>query len=80
MTHRFAEKEGVKTATFTLEYWRDDDWYVGQLHEIPGIFSQGKTISELEENIREVYELMLKERPVVTHRRRARRRPIAIAV
>lgn len=41
------------TTTFTLEYWRDDDWYVGQMREVPGVFSQGKTLSELEENIRE---------------------------
>ena len=36
---------------FTLEYWQDDGWYVGKLKEIPGIFSQGETIKELEENI-----------------------------
>lgn len=48
------------TTTFTLEYWRDDDWYVGQMREVPGVFSQGKTLSELEENIREVYQLMLR--------------------
>lgn len=67
------------TAKFTLEYWRDDDWYVGQLRQVPGIFSQGKTLKELQENIRDAYGLMLKGRPVV-RRRRARRRSIAIAV
>ena len=25
------------TTTFTLEYWRDDDWYVGQMREVPGV-------------------------------------------
>ena len=68
------------TTTFTLEYWRDDDWYVGQMREVPGVFSQGKTLSELEENIREVYQLMLRERPPVRRRRPTRRRPIAVAV
>ena len=24
-------------AEFTLEYWRDDDWYAGRLVEIPGV-------------------------------------------
>lgn len=43
---------------FTLEYWLDDDWYVGRLKEIPNVFSQGMDLAELEENIREVYELM----------------------
>ena len=36
---------------FTLEYWRDDSWYVGKLQEAPGVFSQGKSLQELEENI-----------------------------
>ncbi len=29
---------------FTLEYWEDDNWFVRKLKEIPGVFSQGKTI------------------------------------
>jgi len=31
------------------------------LAEVPGVFSQGASIKELEDNIREAYELMLKE-------------------
>jgi predicted RNase H-like HicB family nuclease len=46
---------------FTLEYWLDDGWYVGRLKEVPGVFTQGVTLHELEENIQEVYELMLSE-------------------
>ena len=38
---------------FTLEYWLDDEWYVGKLKEIPGVFSQGENLNELENNIRE---------------------------
>ena len=45
--------------SFTLEYWIDDDWYVGRLKEIPGVFSQGETLSELEENIRDAYQLLV---------------------
>ena len=48
-----------KTAkTLTLDYWRDERWYVGRLREVPGVFSQGETLAELEENIREAYELL----------------------
>ncbi|HYU30583.1 MAG TPA: type II toxin-antitoxin system HicB family antitoxin [Thermoanaerobaculia bacterium] len=47
--------------TFILEYWQDEGWYVGQLREVPGVFSQGETLTELEENIRDAYELVLKE-------------------
>ena len=46
---------------FTLEYWKDDGWYVGKRKEVPGVFSQGETLEELEENIREAYQLMLEE-------------------
>ena len=64
-------------ARFTLEYWKDGDWFVGQVREVPGVFSQGKTLEELEENIRDAYRLMLKGRRGVSHRR-TRRRPIAL--
>ena len=46
---------------FTLEYWLDEGWYVGRLKEVPGIFSQGETLQELEGNIRDAYQLMLEE-------------------
>jgi len=47
--------------TFTLEYWVDHGWYVGRLKGIPGVFSQGKTLAELEENVAEAYRLMIEE-------------------
>ncbi len=46
---------------FTLEYWEDDGWYVGRLKEIPGVFSQGETLQELEDNIRDAYQLIKEE-------------------
>jgi len=46
---------------FTLEYWQDDNWFVGKLKEIPGVFSQGKTVEELKENIIDAYHMMLAE-------------------
>lgn len=46
---------------FTLEYWKDSRWYVGKLKEVPGVFSQGKSLHELEENIRDAYYLMVEE-------------------
>jgi predicted RNase H-like HicB family nuclease len=44
--------------SFTLEYWLDDDWYVGRLREVPGVFSQGESLQDLEENIQDAYRLM----------------------
>jgi len=52
---------------FTLEYWIEDNWYVGKLVEVPGIFSQGKSLKELEENIIDAYKLMVGEEPKVSH-------------
>ena len=45
--------------SFTLEYWRDDGWFVGRLKEVPGVFSQAKTLKELEANIRDAYKMMM---------------------
>ena len=44
---------------FTLEYWKDGNWYVGRLKEVPGVFSQGESIQELEANIQDAYQLVL---------------------
>lgn len=52
---------------FTLEYWIDDSWYVGKLREVPGVFSQGATLKELEENIQDAYSSMLDEDPPLTN-------------
>ncbi|ADE14419.1 protein of unknown function UPF0150 [Nitrosococcus halophilus Nc 4] len=52
---------------FTLEYWIDDGWYVGKLKEVPGVFSQGETLEELEENIRDAYSIMLEEETPIAH-------------
>jgi predicted RNase H-like HicB family nuclease len=46
---------------FTLEYWTDEGWYVGRLKEVPGIFSQGETLRELEDNVRDAYKLMAED-------------------
>ena len=48
--------------SLTLEYWRDDDAFVGRLLEVPGVFSQGVTLEDLEANIRDAFELVLSER------------------
>jgi len=53
--------------TFTLEYWQDDGWYVGKIKEIPGVFSQGETIEELEENIEDAYKLLMEDEMQIHH-------------
>ncbi len=48
---------------FTLEFWEDEGWFVGRLVEVPGVFSQGETLEELQENIRDAYRMMLESEP-----------------
>lgn len=45
----------------TLVYWEDDGWLVGKIKEIPGVFSQGETLDELQKNIRDAYLLMMED-------------------
>ena len=46
---------------FTLEYWKDDGWYVGRLKEMPSVMSQGETLEQLQSMIRDAYQLMVEE-------------------
>ena len=46
---------------FQMEYWKDGRWFVGRLPQVPGVFSQGATLNELEENLRDAYRMMLAE-------------------
>lgn len=50
----------------TLQYWLDEGWYVGKIKEIPGVFSQGETLDELRENIRDAYRLMMEDEAIET--------------
>ncbi len=46
---------------FRLEYWLDEGWYIGRLKEVPGVFSEGESLKELKENIRDAYYLVIEE-------------------
>ena len=66
--------------SFTLEYWRDDDWYVGRLQEVPGVFSQGETLEELEENIRDAYGMVLTDQSPMLMPPETKRKEIEVEV
>jgi predicted RNase H-like HicB family nuclease len=42
-----------------LIYWKSDNFWLGKLQEYPEIMTQGETLEELEENIRDAYLLMI---------------------
>ncbi len=42
----------------TMVYWKGDKFWLGKLLEHPEIMTQGETLDELEENIKDAYLLM----------------------
>jgi predicted RNase H-like HicB family nuclease len=42
-------------------YWRGEKFWVGKLLEHPEIMTQGETLEELEENMKDAYALMTME-------------------
>lgn len=44
-----------------MVYWRADRFWLGKLLEHPEMMTQGETLEELEENIKDAYLLMAME-------------------
>lgn len=49
------------TTRLTLVYWKSETFWLGKLLEHPEIMTQGETLEELEENIKDAYLLMTME-------------------
>ena len=45
----------------TMIYWKGEKFWLGKLKQHPEIMSQGKTLRELEENLRDSYRMMVME-------------------
>ncbi len=50
-----------------MVYWKGEKFWVGKLLEHPEIMTQGETLEELEENMKEAYTLMTLEDVPVDH-------------
>jgi predicted RNase H-like HicB family nuclease len=50
--------DGNVETKMTLLYWKGDKFWLGKLLEHPEIMTQGETIEELEENIKDAYVLL----------------------
>ena len=62
-------------ATVPYVYWQDDDMWLGYIQEFPDYMTQGETLDELRENLKDVYEELASGRiPAV---RRVAELPIA---
>ncbi|MBW4632389.1 MAG: type II toxin-antitoxin system HicB family antitoxin [Iphinoe sp. HA4291-MV1] len=54
----------MKTFTAIVERDFDTKLYVGYVRGFPGAHSQGNTLEELQENLREVIEMLLEDEDV----------------
>ncbi len=53
---------------FTAVYKKAGKWYVGWIEEIPGVNTQGKTLKELKENLKEALFLVLETNRLLARR------------
>ena len=66
--------------SLTLEYWQDEDYLVGRLLEVPGVFSQGKDLEDLESNFRDAFALVLTDQKASAAPDNAHRKEIEVEV
>jgi predicted RNase H-like HicB family nuclease len=45
----------------TMVYWKGGQFWLGKLLEHPEIMTQGETLEELEENLKDAYRMMVWE-------------------
>jgi predicted RNase H-like HicB family nuclease len=45
--------------TFEATIEKREKWYIGWVDAVPGAFSQGKTVKEVEDNLKEAVQLIL---------------------
>ncbi len=50
---------------FTTIIEKYGKWYVGYIEEISGVNTQGKTVEEVEENLKEALELVIQANAII---------------
>jgi len=45
----------------TMIFWKGEKFWIGKLKEHPEIMTQGETLEELEENLRDAFDMMVME-------------------
>ncbi len=56
------------TSTFTAVFEQDGSWWVGYVEEMPGANTQGATLDEARQNLKEAVELVLEANRDLTRR------------
>ena len=52
--------------SYTAIYKKTKKWYLGWIEEVPGVNSQGKTLKEVKENLREAVQLVMETNRILT--------------
>ena len=56
----------------TAVYQKHGDWYLGWVEEVPGVNTQGKTMKEVKENLKEALEMVLDVNRMIVEKDRPR--------
>jgi len=69
---------------FTAIYKKSGKWYLGWIEEIPGVNTQGRTLKEVKENLKEALLLILETNRILNKRDVSRgkviREPLSISL
>ena len=68
---------------FTAVYMKRGKWYIAYVEEIPGVNTQGRTLTEAKRNLKDALVMILEANRALAHRghsARAIEEPISIAV
>jgi len=71
------------TQRFTAIYKKSAKWYVGWVEEIPGVNTQGKTLKETKENLKEALLLVIEANRIANNAdfgKKIFREPLIISV
>ena len=61
-------KRDEMNAKLTMVYWKSKKFWLGKLVEHPEIMTQGRTLAELEENIKDAYRMTVLDDVPEKHR------------
>lgn len=53
---------------FTAVYKKRGRWYIGWVEEVPGVNTQGRTLKELKDNLKDALELILETNRIILER------------
>ncbi len=62
--------------TYTAVFERDGDWWIGYVEELPGANTQGATLDEARENLKEAITLVIEANRELARRETAGRQVI----